>query len=240
MGRVCDDSGPVAIVNEDPWAEASCRVYRPDVPFAQIRDAVMIDGVFRLGEPGAERAMRVGPVVVARWPVTCAEYAAFVAATGRNVPAPLRTRLEATVLANHPVVHVTHSDATAYGAWAGGRLPTGDEWEAAARGAESQAWPWGGTFDATRCNAADSGWGTTTPVDAYPEGASWCGAEDLVGNVWEWVADPPDDDGWRRVRGGCHLDTGWGLRPSRALAADPVRATATTGFRIAYPGGDNI
>ena len=89
----------------------------------------------------------------------------------------------------------------------------------------------------TRCNSAESGWGGTTPVDAHPEGASWCGAEDLVGNVWEWVADPPDDDGWRRVRGGCHLDTGWGMRASRALVAEPDRATATTGFRIAYPGG---
>jgi formylglycine-generating enzyme required for sulfatase activity len=56
----------------------------------------------------------------------------------------------------------------------------------------------------------------------------------MAGNVWEWVADPPDADGWRRVRGGCHLDTGWGLRASRARPADPLRATTTTGLRIAW------
>ena len=60
-----------------------------------------------------------------------------------------------------------------------------------------------------------------------------CGAEQLAGNVWEWVGDPPDEDGWRRVRGGCHLDHAWGVRASRSLAADPLRATHTTGFRIA-------
>ena len=67
--------------------------------------------------------------------------------------------------------------------WAGGRLPTGDEWEAAARGPQSMTWPWGDSFDETRCNCAEAGWGGTTPVDAHREGASWCGAQDLIGNV---------------------------------------------------------
>jgi len=48
------------------------------------------------------------------------------------------------------------------------------------------------------------------------------------------VGDPPDADGWRRVRGGCHLDTGWGLRASRSLPADPARPTTTTGLRLAW------
>jgi hypothetical protein len=51
--------------------------------------------------------------------------------------------------------------------------------------------------------------------------------------VWEWVGDAPDEDGWRTVRGGSYLDTGWGVRAARALPADPRRPTATTGFRIA-------
>jgi formylglycine-generating enzyme required for sulfatase activity len=70
-------------------------------------------------------------------------------------------------------------------------------------------------------------------VDAHPGGASPCGAEQMAGNVWEWVGDPADEDGWRRVRGGCHLDHAWGVRASRSLPADPARATHTTGFRIA-------
>ena len=50
-----------------------------------------------------------------------------------------------------------------------------------------------------------------------------------------------DEDGWRAVRGGSYLDHAWGVRASRVLAADPARATPTTGFRIAKdpprPGG---
>jgi iron(II)-dependent oxidoreductase len=70
-------------------------------------------------------------------------------------------------------------------------------------------------------------------VRAHPAGASPCGAEQMAGNVWEWVVDPADEDGWRSVRGGSYLDHAWGLRASRALSADPARATPTTGFRIA-------
>ena len=50
--------------------------------------------------------------------------------------------------------------------------------------------------------------------------------------MWEWVAGI-GPDGWATVRGGSYLDTAWGVRASRALPADPARATSTTGFRIA-------
>jgi formylglycine-generating enzyme required for sulfatase activity len=73
-------------------------------------------------------------------------------------------------------------------------------------------------------------------VRAHPAGAAGGGAEQLAGNVWEWVGDPSDEDGWRTLRGGCYLDTAWGVRCARTLAADPQRATATTGFRIAIEG----
>lgn len=79
----------------------------------------------------------------------------------------------------------------------------------------------------------ESAWGWTVPVHAQPAGAAAGGAEQMAGNVWEWVGDPSDEDGWRAVRGGSYLDTSWGVRSARALAADPERPTATTGFRIA-------
>jgi len=190
-------------------------------------------GVYRLGERGEEREVALDGVRIGRWPVTCAHVAAFVAQTGRPAAAPLAARLAAAQLADHPVTEVTFEDALAFCAWAGGRLPTGDEWEAAARGADGRPWPWGETFDAERCACVEAGAGFTEPVRAHPDGAAPCGAEQLAGNVWEWVADPPDADGWRTVRGGSYLDHAWGVRASRVLAADPVRATATTGFRIA-------
>jgi formylglycine-generating enzyme required for sulfatase activity len=144
---------------------------------------------------------------IARYPVTVAEYACFARATGReprrwnNATQHLdwQTQLERP---DHPVVCVTWHDALAYAAWLSGltrerwRLPTEVEWESAARWDERRqqalAYPWGDDFDAARCNCAEA-IGRTTPVGAYPAGASPCGALDMAGNVWEWVSNLADD-----------------------------------------------
>lgn len=103
---------------------------------------------------------------------------------------------------DHPAVHVAWTDAAAFAAWAGGRLPTEAEWEHAAKGGDDAArYPWGGAEpdDASamcniwqgefpRRNAAADGWVGTAPVDAYaPNGF---GLFNACGNVWEWCADP--------------------------------------------------
>jgi len=173
-------------------------------------------GRYTLGEPGEERGVDLAAVAIGRWPVTVGD----------------------GPLADHPVTGVTLVDAEAHCARESARLgrrvrlPTGDEWEALARGPDARPWPWGDVFDEQRCNCVESGWGWTVPVTAHPAGASPFGAEQMAGNVWEWVAGL-DADGWARVRGGSYLDHAWGVRASRALATDPQRATATTGFRIA-------
>jgi formylglycine-generating enzyme required for sulfatase activity len=196
-------------------------------------------GRYRLGEPGEERLVALGPIWIGRHPVVNAHVARFVAETGGRPGRDLATRLAHPVLAAHPATGLAYAEAEAFCAWAsralGGavRLPTGQEWEAAARGTDGRPWPWGDVFDPGRCACAESGWGTTAPVDAHPDGASPFGAEQLAGNVWEWV-DADAGDGWVQVRGGCHLDFAWGLRASRALDADPARATTTTGFRLAF------
>jgi formylglycine-generating enzyme required for sulfatase activity len=188
-------------------------------------------GGYRLGEPGEERTVTLSGVRIGRYPVAAAHLARFAAETGR-APDPRHA------LADHPAVMVTRADAEAFCAWAAEwlrrpvRLPIGAEWEAAARGDDGRPWPWGESFDHERCNCAESAWGWTVPVTAHPAGAGPTGAEQLAGNVWEWVADE-SDGGWGVVRGGCYLDHAWGVRASRALPADPERATQTTGFRIA-------
>jgi formylglycine-generating enzyme required for sulfatase activity len=187
-------------------------------------------GRYALGEPGEERVVALRGVRIGRWPVTNDRYRQFLEGTGRPVPAAVA----AAALADHPATGVTREQADAYCGWLGPdvRLPTGDEWEAAARGTDGRPFPWGDTFYAEHCNCADSGWGWTVPVDAHPAGAGPFGAEQQAGNVWEWVADRTAD-GWGVVRGGSYLDTGWGLRASRVQPADPERATNTTGLRIA-------
>jgi formylglycine-generating enzyme required for sulfatase activity len=197
-------------------------------------------GTYRLGEAGTERDVELRAVRIGRFPVVNAEMARFVAESGRPVAPDLALRLADPQLADHPATAVTHADAVAFCAWAGGRLPTGDEWEAAARGEDGRPWPWGETFDSECCACVESGWGWTAPVTAHPTGASPCGAEQLAGNVWEWVSDLTEDGEWRAVRGGSYLDHAWGVRAARVLTADPQRATPTTGFRLVIDPGSRL
>jgi formylglycine-generating enzyme required for sulfatase activity len=206
----------------------------PDRTVPPLRELVDVPaGRYRVGEPGEERDVDLAAVRIGRYPVCGAHVARFAAQTGHPLGPRLQARLADPQLFDHPATEVTFDDAVAFCAWAGARLPTGDEWEAAARGTDARPWPWGETFDPERCACAEAATGWSAPVRAHPDGASACGAEQLAGNVWEWVADSPDADGWRAVRGGSWLDHAWGVRASRVLAADPARATTTTGFRIA-------
>lgn len=140
-------------------------------------------------EPGADHhpqwKVTIPSFALDRYPVTNGEYAAFLQATGRPAPPGwTRNNLPADH-ANHPVVHVTWFDASAYAEWAGKRLPTEIEWEYAARGPQGLLFPWGNTWEEGRC-ALDME--QVLPVGQFPHGASFCGAEDLLGNVWEWTA----------------------------------------------------
>ncbi len=218
---------------------------------------------------------------IARFPVTVAEYACFVRVTKRKTPGSLHnapTWEEQLQRLDHPVANVSWHDADDYAQWLAERtqqpwrLPTEAEWEKAARcdphdplGASSQRiYPWGDRFDQTRCNTRESGQRATTPVGWYgpddpdpragrQSGASPCGAEELAGNVSEWLATAYADDYSKRetllsyhsrdircLRGGSwRHDAKYARAACRIMLYYPPEAAEDTyGFRIvrAPPG----
>jgi formylglycine-generating enzyme required for sulfatase activity len=161
------------------------------------------EGEFWMGsEEGypAERPghrVSVGAFYLGSHPVTNAQYAQFVSATGHRTPYLDDQRVQREnwrretgsyplERARHPVVLVSWRDAQAYCEWAGGRLPTEAEWERAARGGlEGKRYPWGDNIDPSRAHY-DNQDGTTVVGLHAPNGY---GLFDMAGNVWEWVAD---------------------------------------------------
>lgn len=120
---------------------------------------------------------------------------------------------EADKLPQHPVTQVSGEDARAYCKWIGGRLPTIDEWEAAARAGTNTTFPWGEAFEPKktntwngidhRKNTLEDGFVLTAPVRAYPPNA-W-GLYDVIGNVFEYCEGHPPwmttDDAERKICG---------------------------------------
>jgi formylglycine-generating enzyme required for sulfatase activity len=162
--------------------------------------------------------------------------------------------------AAHPATQVSWDGAQAYCQFMGGRLPTEAEWEYAARGPKNLTYPWGDGFAPAplnfcdkRCGLGhadtsfDDGYVQTAPVGGYARGASWCGALDMAGNVWEWVADwyqedaytfttPQDptgpDSGQRKsLRGGSWFDIPSFTRGANRYWDEPTDPDLVFGFR---------
>jgi len=155
-----------------------------------------------------------------------------------------------------PVIYVSWTDVNEYLAWLGARtgkryrLPSEAEWEYAARAGAATAFPWGDAMLPERANCQDcrpAGSDQTFPVGSFPPNAF--GLYDVVGNVWEWVADcwngsyagaPADGAPWligecgkRVVRGGA-----WGLpasdlRLARRVGDQTDLRSGRRGFRVA-------
>jgi formylglycine-generating enzyme required for sulfatase activity len=195
---------------------------------------------------------------MSRFPITNAHYEAFD-------PSHKSKRAPATG-DRHPVVYVSSVEAMRFCQWLSARerkkyrLPTEAEWEYAAKGTDGRRYPWG-NFDkrgdlanfadkntsfAWSDQQIDDGYPESSPVGAFPRGASPFGIEDMAGNVWEWCGDffeqykpaPKVDprgptNGAKRVyRGGSWKSRFASLRTTTRSANLPNFSCNDLGFRI--------
>jgi iron(II)-dependent oxidoreductase len=132
-------------------------------------------------------SVELAPFRIDRTPVSNGAFAEFVTETGAEPPMYwerdgeggwVRTAMGSTEELDPglPVIHVDWNQADAFARWAGKRLPTEHEWEAAARGADRE-----------RANLDQRAFGCA-PAGAYSDGAADCGAVQMLGDVWEWTA----------------------------------------------------
>jgi formylglycine-generating enzyme required for sulfatase activity len=174
----------------------------PAGPFLMGSDA-QLDSLLLKVSP--QHKMTLSAYYIARYPVTVAQFCAFVDASayqwGRS------SREQGAV--NHPIVYVSWHNAVAYCVWLTARLrewsgtpeplttllrtedwrvilPSEAEWEKAARGFDGRTYPWGNEPDLNRANYGETGIHTSSAVGCFPHGASPYGVEELSGNVWEW------------------------------------------------------
>jgi len=197
---------------------------------------------------------------IGRYPVTVAQYRAFVQATGfRADPEALEGPLD------HPVVSVTWPDALAYARWLEDRLrespdtpphlrerlqdgwrlglPSEAQWEKAARGTDGRVFPWGNEIRPDRANYEAN---RTMPVGSFPCPECPYGLSDMSGNVWEWTRSPYlpypyvvdraagdlEADALWVMRGGSFGDGARNVRAAIRGGADPGARRPFIGFRL--------
>ncbi|MGH9839215.1 MAG: bifunctional serine/threonine-protein kinase/formylglycine-generating enzyme family protein [Blastocatellia bacterium] len=172
------------------------------------------------------------PFFIDKCEVTCEDYQKFLVAAGRAAPPDWPNGNYQLGAGRRPVTGVTWDDAEAYAQWAGKRLPTETEWEAAARGADGRRYPWGNEWKSGHANADASSIDHLADAGSHPAGASPFGVLDLAGNAWEWTAsDLTAYPGGQLPRQELSGD----LKVIRGGAWDSNRQVATTTYRRGYP-----
>jgi formylglycine-generating enzyme required for sulfatase activity len=200
-----------------------------------------------------QHTLAVGPFYMDKYPVTVANYSAYLGAT-KYKPADdyywLKNWNGSTTapaeIADLPVTYVSMEEARAYCAWKGARLPHSWEWQYAAQGTDGRLYPWGNDKDQSKFPVETSGntFFGSEPVTAHaPQGDSVFGVSDLVGNVWQYTDELQDEHSrYVIVRGGSNyrpLGSGWYFPQAKELNKhnkyflfdDRYERVGTVGFR---------
>ena len=205
------------------------------------------------------RGVRLSAFRVSRYPVTNAQYAAFVLASGTPAPEHWLDGAIPDGKADHPVTYVSWLDAQAYCAWlteevgaagqGGAHLPTEAQWEFVARGTAGRDYPWGDEAPTPEhTNFQESGIEDTAPVGVHPAGATPDDVHDLAGNVRQWCQDwygrygeGPEEDPTgpgegldRMLRGSSFVDSAGTLRSGYRFNIKPDDRYGFIGFRVAW------
>jgi formylglycine-generating enzyme required for sulfatase activity len=255
------------VINTSPIARTQEKMKYPS--FANslgIEMLLVTSGTFQMGSEQPEAAPHERPITpvtigcfyFAQFPVTNSQYEQF---DKGHV-----TKRAPWADGQHPVVYVSSKEAEKFCQWLSAkegrtyRLPTEAEWDFAARGMEGRTYPWGETFDAGhyanfadrrtsfpwRDPVLDDGYAETSPVGAFPRGASPFGMEDMAGNVFEWCLDYFENypgkprvnrrgptQGQRRIyRGGSWKSKAGSLRASARHFNMADYSSNDVGFRI--------
>lgn len=267
-----------------PVAGGGERVFVAGGPFVLGVDAAAVP--FSLDNERPAHTVDVAPFWIGRVPVSNRQWSEFVADGGYRRPdlwsargwehrveaglerpkfwtaegARRRFGVEEDVPPDEPVQHVGYFEAEAFARWAGARLPTEVEWEKACAWDPAtrsrRAWPWGSAPPAPDL-ANLGGLGLRpAPVGAYPAGASAYGAEQMIGDVWEWTSsdftpwpgfvpmiyrrysEPFFGGDYKVLRGGSWAVAPTAIRPSFRNWDHPIRRQIFTGVRLAWDAED--
>ncbi len=152
-----------------------------------------------------DHKVRIEAFWIDRTEVTNAQFAAFLNVQGNQIEGDvtwLEVEDDSSLIEDqdggyhpvpgyedHPVIEVSWYGAITYCHWAGASLASEESWEYAARGPERAEFPWGN--DSPSCQQANGSGCQDGPsqVNSHPDGASWTGAQDMAGNVFEWVTN---------------------------------------------------
>ena len=138
---------------------------------------------------------------------------------------------------HHPVVYVDLDDARAYAQWAGKRLPTEEEGQFAAQGADGRKFPRGNQRPRPQDDLCNGYGADTTPVKQFPAGRSPFGIYDLCCNTWEWT-ESERADGVNRfaiLRGGSHYQA---KGSQWYMDGGPQEVSFSSKYLLTWPGLD--